>query len=100
MKDIYKVLYLVRRKYKSLGLQIGVKKSEIENIEAQHRDRLFDVLSGCVKEVEILDIEAALRSHSVCESTVANAIRRKYGHLFSPCETTSEDDEMHMENTL
>ena len=82
-------LHPVCKKYKFLGLQIGVKKSEIETIEAQHNDpseRLLEILSVRLKKTKALtwnDIDAALRSSCVGEGKVADGIREKYGHLFS-----------------
>ena len=83
-------LYPVNKKYKFFGLHIGVKKSEIDTIEAQQTDpgeRLLEILSVRVKKTKPLtwnDIYAALRSDSVGEGKVADSIRKKYGHLFSP----------------
>ena len=83
-------LYPVNKKYKFFGLHIGVKKSEIDTIEAQQTDpgeRLLEILSVRVKKTKPLtwnDIYSALRSDSVGEGKVANSIRKKYGHLFSP----------------
>ena len=57
---LYEVLYPVRNSYKSFGLQIGVKKSEIESIEAKQTDpggRLLEVLSVRVKKTETLHSE-------------------------------------------
>ena len=82
-------LYPVSKKYKFLGLQIGVKKSEIETIEAQHNDpgeRLLEVLSLRLKKTKAItwnDIDTALRSGCVGEDKVADGIRENYSHLFS-----------------
>ena len=87
--DLCNTLHPVCKKYKFLGLQIGVMKSEIETIEAQHNDpseRLLEILSVRLKETKALtwnDIDAALRSSCVGEKKVADGIREKYRHLFS-----------------
>ena len=82
------VLHPVNNKYKFLGLQIGVKKSEIDEIEAQYKnpgERMLEILSVRVKKTETItwnDIDAALRSHSVGEGKVADEIRKTYfSHL-------------------
>ena len=52
---LHEALYPVRRKYKSLGLQMRVKMSEIETIETQHSDpgdRLLGILSARVKQIK------------------------------------------------
>jgi hypothetical protein len=83
---LYEALYPVRNSYKSFGLQIGVKKSEIESIEAKQTDpggRLLEVLSVRVKKTETLtwkDVDRALRSDSVGEGKLAD---RVYGLLSS-----------------
>ena len=82
-------LYPVCKKYKFLGLQIGVKKSEIETIEAQHNDpgeRLLEVLSLRLKKTKTItwnDIDTALRSGCMGEDKVADGIQENYSHLFS-----------------
>lgn len=80
---LHNALFPARKRYKSLGLQFGVKKSEIECIETQQTDlgdRLLEVLSVRVKKTEILtwnDVDKALRSHSVGESRLADEICSK-----------------------
>ena len=81
---IYNALYRVRTSYKPIGLQIGVKKSEIESVERQQTDqgeRLLEVLSIRIKKEEVLtweDIVKALRSDCVGEGKVADEIQKKY----------------------
>ena len=100
LTDLYETLYPVRRKYKSIGLQIGVIISEIENIEAQYGDlgdRLLKILSFRILHTEEVlewgDVESALRSSCVGESKIANAIRKKYGHLYIHSKCTSGEYE-------
>ena len=82
---LHEALYCVRTSYKRIGLQIGVKKSEIESAEKQETDpgdRLLEILSIRVKKEKVLTwgvIVEALRSQSVGESRVANEIQKKYG---------------------
>ena len=86
---LFEALHPVSKKYNFLGLQIGVTKSEIEKIEAQHSDpdnRLLEILSVRLKNVKAItwnDIDKALRSGCVGESKVADGIRENYSHLFS-----------------
>ena len=83
--DLYEALYPIRKKYKSFGLQIKIKKSEIESIEAQysdHGDRLLEILTVRTKQTPALTwnlIDKALRSQSVGEHQVADSIRECYG---------------------
>lgn len=91
--DLHRALYPVRNKYKSLGLQIGVRIGEIECIESIYTDpgdRLLGILSVRVKKAEPLtwnDIDTALRLDCVGEGRTARDIQKKYGHLFMPEET-------------
>ena len=84
---LYEALYPVRNSYKSFGLQIGVKKSEIESIEAQQThpgERLLEILAVRVKKTEGLtwrDIDKALRSDCVGEGKLADEV---YTVLMSP----------------
>ena len=97
---LYNTLYRVRRNYASLGIQIGLKKSEIDDIEAQKLDpgkSLLEVLSIGLNKAKPLTwngIYSALRSECVNESRLAERIRQKYGHLFIPT-TESESDQEH-----
>ena len=48
LKVLYNSLYRIRRKYASLGIQLGLKKSEIDDIEDRRLDpgkSLLEVLS-------------------------------------------------------
>ena len=91
-------LHPVSKKYKFLGLQLGVKISEIETIEAEHSDplgRLLGILTIRLKKAEIItwgDIDKALRSACVGEIKVAESIREEYGHLFSKGSSPQEHD--------
>ena len=68
LKLLYNTLYHIRKKYALLGMQIGLKKSVIDDIGAQKLDpsmSLLEVLSVRVKKAEALtwnDIYNALRS--------------------------------------
>ena len=81
---IYNALYRVRTSYKPIGLQIGVKISEIESVESKHTDpgdRLLGILSIRVKKEDVFtwrDIQKALRSDCVGEGKVADEIQKKY----------------------
>ena len=81
---LYEALYPARIKYRALALQIGVKISEIESVEMKESDpgeRLLQILAIRLKKREILtwnNIDAMLRTGSVGESTLADAIRKKY----------------------
>ena len=93
---LYEALYPVINSYKSFGLQIGVKKSEIESIEVKQTDpggRLLEVLSARVKKTETLtwrDVDRALRSDSVGEGKLAD---RVYGLLSSRKYSVVHEDE-------
>ena len=100
---LHNALYPARNSYRSLGLQIGVEIDEIESIEGKyndHSDRLLAILSVRLKQVEPLtwnDIDRALRLDCVGESKTAKAIREKCPHLFSPDESTSDQEvQMHV----
>ena len=86
---LHRALYPARHKYKSFGLQIGLKISEIEDIEercAGSGDRLLGILSIRVKKAEPFtwkDIYTALKLDCVGESKTADDIRKEYGHTFS-----------------
>ena len=92
-------LHCVRTSYKHIGLQIGVKKSEIESAEKQETDpgdRLLEILSIRVKKAKVLtwkDIVEALRSQCVGEGKVADEIQKKYGLAAASEGTTSKEHE-------
>ena len=99
---LYEALYPARNCYKSIGLLIGVKIGEIENIESNKidsGDRLLAVLSVRLNKAEPLiwnEIDSALRSECVDKSRLAERIRQKYGHLFIPeSSTESESEQKH-----
>ena len=82
--DLCEVLYTVRKKYRFLGLRIGVSISEIDCIEAStgFDERLLEVLKRRLKMAEPLtwaDIDKALRSQTVGEHRVANEIQERFG---------------------
>lgn len=91
-------LHPVSKKYTFLGLQLGVKKSEIDMIEAQHDDpgkRLLEILSARMRKAKILtwaDVDKALRSAWVDEIKLAESIKEKYGHPFSKGSSPQERD--------
>ena len=93
---LHEALYPVRRKYKSLGLQMRVKMSEFETIETQHSDpgdRLLGVLSARVKQIKPItwnDIVMALKSDSVHEIKVAVKVEKKYCRFKSSIEARRE----------
>ena len=92
-------LYCVRTSYKRIGLQIGVKKNEIESVEKQKTDpgdRLLEILSIRVKKAKVLtwkDIVEALRSQCVGEGKVAEEIQKKDGLAAASEGTTSKEHE-------
>ena len=95
---LHDALYEVRKKYVYLGLQIGVKKNEIDNIEVEHGDnsrRLLEVLEVRVKRDPALtwaDIEKALRSQSVDEHQTADRIQQSHGSKSDPGSQGNSDD--------
>ena len=97
---LYEALYPARNSYKSIGLLIGVKIGEIENIEsnkADSGDRLLAVLSVRLNKAEPLtwnEIDSALRSECVNKSRLADKLRQKYDHLFIP-ESSTESEQEH-----
>ena len=96
---LYEALYPARNSYKSIGLLIGVKIGEIENIESNKTDsgdRLLAVLSVRLNKAEPLtwnEIDSALRSECVDKSRLADKIKKKYGHLFIPESSTESESE-------
>ena len=101
LKLLYNTLYRIRKKYALLGMQIGLKKSEIDDIGAQKLDpsmSLLEVLSVRVKKAEALtwnDIYNALRSQCIDESKLAKEIWAK--HLFIPESSTESESEQEHE---
>ena len=101
LKLLYNTLYRIRKKYALLGMQIGLKKSEIDDIGAQKLDpsmSLLEVLSVRVKKAEALtwnDIYNALRSQCIDESKLAKEIWTK--HLFIPESSTESESEQEHE---
>ena len=75
LKALHEALY---------GIQLGLEKSEIDDIEAQKGDPgryLLEILSICLKRAKPLtwnDIYNALKSKCVNESKLAEEIRAKY----------------------
>ena len=98
---LYEALYPARNSYKSIGLLIGVKIGEIENIESNKTDsgdRLLAILSVRVKKAEPLtwnDIYNALRSKCIDESKLAKEIWAK--NLFIPESSTESESEQEHE---
>ena len=101
LKLLYNTLYRIRKKYALLGMQIGLKKSEIDDIGAQKLDpsmSLLEVLSVRVKKAEALtwnDIYNALRSECIDESKLAKEMWAK--HLFIPESSTESESEQEHE---
>ena len=57
LKALYEALYEIRSKYASFGIQLGLEKSEIDDIEAQKGDPgryLLEILSICLKRAKPL----------------------------------------------
>ena len=85
---VYEVLSPVAEKYQTLGVQINVSASDIQEIRAKHtnpNDCLLKVLETRLKQIPSLtwrDIDTALRSDTVGEPQLADRIRRHYGHLY------------------
>ena len=80
LADLYEVLHKISAKYKSFGLQIGLKITKIEEIEAdksKSTERLLEVLTKRVRMTPPLTcaiIVKALRSNTVEEYKMANEI--------------------------
>ena len=81
---LHALLYEIRSKYASFGIQLGLKESEIDGIEAKKGDPgrcLLGVLSICLRRAKSLtwnDIYNALISKPVNESKLAKEIWAKY----------------------
>ena len=90
LAELLRVLHPARIEYNSFGLQIGVGVGEIACIEQTHKDPrhcLREILTARLKKSEPLtwnDIVAALREECVGLGKVADDIREKYAHLFTP----------------
>ena len=103
MGTLYEALYPARNCYKSIGLLIGVKIGEIENIESNKTDsgdRLLAIMSVRLNKAEPLtwnEIDSALRSECVDKSRLADKLRQKYGHLFIPESSTESESEQEHE---
>ena len=82
-----------------LGLQIGVKKTDIDTIEAQYNaiDRRFlEVLTARLKQSPALtwaDISKALRSQSVNEPRLADDIEQRHGSTSAAAGFQGNSDE-------
>ena len=103
LKYLHEALYKVRDKFRPLGLQIGLKMSDIRAIEAKLTDpgdQLLEALSVRLKQAETLtwsDIDKALRSDCVSEGKTADDIRKNFvcskpsvGNVFS--DSSDSDD--------
>ncbi|CAI8032734.1 hypothetical protein GBAR_LOCUS18483, partial [Geodia barretti] len=79
---VFDALVPVAEKYEFFGIQIGVEMDEIEKIQMQYTDPnrcLLRILRIRLKQIPALtwnDIDRALRSRSVGESRLANAIKK------------------------
>ena len=100
LKYLHDALYPVRKRYRPLGLQLGLPIREIRAIQqTDPGECLLEILLLRVNKTEPLtwnDIDTALRSEPVGESRIADGIRKKYGHLFSPdprVECTSDHEQ-------
>ena len=84
LADIFEMLYPVRQKHVPLGLQIGVKMSEIHAVAKKYTNPseiLLEILScrlGKFQPLTWADIAHALRSRSVNESKLADNILKRY----------------------
>lgn len=89
-KILFQALHPMAAKYLIFGIQIDVRMDEIEKIQTQFTNPdkcLLKILSIRLKMIPPLtwnDVDAALRSDAVGESRLANKIKKKYGHLYSP----------------
>ena len=98
LKALYEALYEIRSKYASFGIQLGLEKSEIDDIEAQKGDPgryLLEILSICLKRAKPLtwnDIYNALTSKCVNESKLAEEIRAKYLLVSDSSESKSKQE--------
>ena len=83
---LHEALYGIRKKCVEFGLQIGVKKSDIENIEAQDSNlgrQLLEILTLRVKQSTALTwahIDKALRSCSVDSASLADKLQQRYSN--------------------
>ena len=90
LPELLRVLHPARIEYNSFGLQIGVGVGEIACIEQTHKDPrhcLREILTARLKKSEPLTwngIVAALREECVGLGKIADDIREKYAHLFTP----------------
>ena len=90
LKVVFKALHSVAEKYVFLGVEMNIKMNEIRRIQSQCSDPrgcLLEVLSVRFSQIPPLtwrDIDTALRSDTVGEPLLADRVRRKYGHLYSP----------------
>ena len=84
LKDLCEALHPVRGKYYDIGLQIGVRSSEIQCIKAEHsqlQDCLREVLIARLNMTEALtwdDIVRALRSKMVSAPRLAENLLQRY----------------------
>ena len=96
LKVVYNALHPMAEKYLFFGIQIDVKMSEIKKIQRLNtnpNECLLEVLSIRLKQIPSLtwnDIHTALVSESVGEVKLADEIKKKYGHLFSPDPSCSQ----------
>ena len=90
ISDTFEALLPMAAKHLYFGIQIKVKMSDITNVKKQYSDPkecLLNILSIRLKQLPPLtwgDIYTALRSESVGEASLANRIKEKYRHQFSP----------------
>ena len=84
LATLHEALYGIRKKCVEFGLQIGVNKSDIENIEAQDSNlgrQLLEILTLRVKQSPALtwaNIDKALRSCSVGEALLADKLQQSH----------------------
>ena len=92
LAELVEVLLPASNKYFYFGLQIGLVNVEIKGIENMYQnagDRLREILSVRLEKANPLtwnEIDSALRSKSVDKGSLAEEIKRKYGHLFISTE--------------
>ena len=93
LKVVFKALLPVARKYEFFGIELGLDMDEIDEIQRRCTDSrqcLLRILDTCLRQIPALtwnDIDSALRSKSVGENRLANAIKKEYDHLFSHKQT-------------
>ena len=81
-RDVKHALFDIRYKWKNIGLELGLTRTELNNLRRSDEENLDDVVEMWLKRRQLnptwKTLVTALRQKTVDEDSVADAIEQKY----------------------